>query len=80
MIGDLSRGWDGAWIGLRTRWRGLALPVFASPLLPGRSFAGIGGDEGRIVTGSALGFLRQPAGGAHPPPGPPGRCQLRRLG
>jgi len=55
MIGDLSRGALGAWIGLRTRWRGLALPVFASPLLPAALFAGIGGDE-RIVTGSALGF------------------------
>ena len=55
MIGDLSRGALGAWIGLRTRWRGLALPVFASPLLPAALFAGMGGDE-RIVTGSALGF------------------------
>ena len=55
MIGDLSRGALGAWIGLRTRWRGLALPVFASSLLPAALFAGIGGDE-RIVTGSALGF------------------------
>jgi hypothetical protein len=54
MIADISRGALGAWVGLRTRWRGLALPIFASPLLPAALFA-IGGDE-RAVAGSALGF------------------------
>ncbi len=45
----------GAWIGLRTRWRGLALPIFASPLLPAALFFAIDGSE-RGVTGAALGF------------------------
>lgn len=45
----------GGWIGLRARWRGLGLPVFASPLLPAGLIAAIGGDE-QIVLGSALGF------------------------
>lgn len=45
----------GAWIGLRTRWRGLALPIFASPLLPAALFYAIDGNE-RGVTGAALGF------------------------
>ncbi len=45
----------GAWVDVRTRWRGLALPVFTSPLLGAALFAAIGGDE-RIVAGSALGF------------------------
>jgi hypothetical protein len=45
----------GAWVGLRTRWRGLALPIFASPLLPAALLFAIDGNE-RAVTGSALGF------------------------
>jgi hypothetical protein len=45
----------GAWIGLRTRWRGLALPIFASPLLPAALLFAIDGNE-RGVTGAALGF------------------------
>ncbi|MCB4824743.1 hypothetical protein [Roseicella aerolata] len=45
----------GGWIGLRSRWRGYGLPIFASPLLPAGLIAAIGGDE-RIVLGSALGF------------------------
>jgi hypothetical protein len=45
----------GGWIGFRARWRGLGLPVFASPFLPAALFAAIGGDE-QIVLGSALGF------------------------
>ncbi|MBL6458045.1 hypothetical protein JMJ55_22165 [Belnapia sp. T6] len=45
----------GAWIGVRTRWRGLALPIFASPLLPAALVFAIDGQE-RSVTGAALGF------------------------
>ena len=45
----------GAWIGLRTRWRGLALPIFASPLLPAALFFAIDGNEQGVI-GSALGF------------------------
>jgi hypothetical protein len=45
----------GGWIGLRTRFRGYALPIFASPLLAAALFAALGGDN-RIVTGSLLGF------------------------
>ena len=51
MLRDLLDGW----IGLRARWRGYGLPVFASPFLPAALIAAIGGDE-RIVLGSALGF------------------------
>ena len=51
MLRDLLDGW----IGLRARWRGYGLPIFASPLLPAALIAAIGGDE-RIVLGSALGF------------------------
>ncbi|TDH64155.1 hypothetical protein E2C06_02050 [Dankookia rubra] len=51
MLRDLLDGW----IGLRARWRGYGLPVFASPLLPAGLIAAIGGDE-QIVLGSALGF------------------------
>ncbi|TCZ66856.1 hypothetical protein [Roseicella aquatilis] len=43
------------WIGLRARWRGYGLPIFASPLLPAGLIAAIGGDES-IVLGAALGF------------------------
>jgi hypothetical protein len=45
----------GAWIGVRTRWRGLALPIFASPLVPAALLFAIDGNE-RGVTGAALGF------------------------
>jgi hypothetical protein len=45
----------GGWIGLRARWRGYGLPIFASPLLLSGLIAAIGGDE-QIVLGSALGF------------------------
>ncbi|MBK1662476.1 hypothetical protein [Paracraurococcus ruber] len=45
----------GGWIGLRARWRGYGLPVFASPFLLSALIAAIGGDED-IVLGSALGF------------------------
>lgn len=45
----------GAWIGLRGRWRGYGLPIFASPLLLSGLFGALGG-ENRIVLGSALGF------------------------
>lgn len=45
----------GGWIGLRSRMRGLGLPVFAWPLLPAALVGAVGGDE-RIVLGSALGF------------------------
>ncbi|WP_431269646.1 hypothetical protein [Dankookia sp. P2] len=51
MLRDLLDGW----IGLRARWRGYGLPIFASPLLPAGLIAAIGGDE-KIVLGSALGF------------------------
>jgi hypothetical protein len=51
MLRDLLDGW----IGLRARWRGYGLPIFASPLLPAALIAAIGGDE-QIVLGSALGF------------------------
>jgi hypothetical protein len=51
MLRDLLDGW----IGLRARWRGYGLPIFASPLLPAALVAAIGGDE-QIVLGSALGF------------------------
>jgi hypothetical protein len=51
MLRDILDGW----IGLRARWRGYGLPIFASPLLPAALIAAIGGDE-RIVTGSLLGF------------------------
>lgn len=44
-----------SWIGLRARFRGYALPIFASPLLVAALFAAIGGNE-RIVGGSLLGF------------------------
>jgi hypothetical protein len=43
------------WIGLRARYRGYGLPIFASPLLPAALIAALGGDE-QIVLGSALGF------------------------
>ena len=43
------------WIGLRTRIRGLSLPLFASPLIPAALLGALGGDES-IVLGSALGF------------------------
>ncbi len=45
----------GGWIGLRSRMRGLGLPVFAWPLLPAALIGAVGGDE-RIVLGSAAGF------------------------
>jgi hypothetical protein len=45
----------GAWIGLRGRWRGYGLPIFASPLLLSALVAAIGGNN-RIVLGSCLGF------------------------
>lgn len=51
MLRDLLDGW----IGLRARWRGYGLPIFASPLLPAGLIAAIGGDE-QIVLGAALGF------------------------
>ena len=51
MLRDLLDGW----IGLRARWRGYGLPIFASPLLPAGLIAAIGGDE-QIVLGSVLGF------------------------
>lgn len=51
MLRDILDGW----IGLRARWRGYGLPIFASPLLPAGLIAAIGGDE-QIVLGSALGF------------------------
>ncbi|MFC7474894.1 hypothetical protein ACFQS7_11050 [Dankookia sp. GCM10030260] len=51
MLRDLLDGW----IGLRARWRGYGLPIFASPLLPAALVAAVGGDE-KIVLGSALGF------------------------
>lgn len=51
MLRDLLDGW----IGLRARWRGYGLPIFASPLLPAALVAAIGGDE-KIVLGAALGF------------------------
>lgn len=43
------------WLGLRARWRGLALPVFALPLLPAALFFALGGEE-RGVLGCLLGF------------------------
>jgi hypothetical protein len=45
----------GAWIGLRGRWRGYGLPIFASPLLLSALIGAIGGAD-RIVLGSCLGF------------------------
>jgi hypothetical protein len=45
----------GAWIGLRGRWRGYGLPIFASPLLLSALIGAIGGED-RIVLGSCLGF------------------------
>ncbi|MCO6416312.1 hypothetical protein JYK14_09045 [Siccirubricoccus sp. KC 17139] len=45
----------GAWIGLRGRWRGYGLPIFASPLLLSGLLGAIGGEE-KIALGSALGF------------------------
>lgn len=51
MFQDLLDGW----IGLRARWRGYGLPIFASPFLLSGLVAAIGGDEG-IVLGSVFGF------------------------
>ncbi len=51
MLDDFLRGW----VGLRARFRGIGLPVFASPLLPAALIAAIGGDD-RIVLGCGLGF------------------------
>ncbi|MDO9711534.1 hypothetical protein [Paracraurococcus lichenis] len=51
MFQDLLDGW----IGLRARWRGYGLPIFASPLVLAGLIAAIGGDE-QIVLGAALGF------------------------
>ncbi|WP_149537393.1 hypothetical protein [Siccirubricoccus phaeus] len=45
----------GAWIGLRGRWRGYGLPLYASPLLLAGLLGALGGEE-KIVLGSALGF------------------------
>ncbi|MBY0334028.1 MAG: hypothetical protein K2X49_25505, partial [Acetobacteraceae bacterium] len=44
-----------ALVALRTRLRGLGLPLYAWPLLPAAILAALGGDE-RIVLGSALGL------------------------
>ena len=55
MEAEVARGALGAWAGLRTRWRGLALPIFASPLLPSALLFAIGDDD-RAALGSVLGF------------------------
>ena len=55
MVAEVARGALGAWVGLRTRWRGLALPIFASPLLPSALLFAIGDDD-RAALGSVLGF------------------------
>ncbi|MDN3564072.1 hypothetical protein QWZ14_06730 [Paeniroseomonas aquatica] len=55
MVAEVARGALGAWVGLRTRWRGLALPVFASPLLPAALLFAIGDDD-RAALGAVLGF------------------------
>ena len=51
MVAEVARGALGAWVGLRTRWRGLALPIFASPLLPSALLFAIGDDD-RAALGS----------------------------
>lgn len=50
-----AEGLLGAWVGLRSRFRGIALPVFALPLLPTAVLAVVGGN-GRAALGSVLGL------------------------
>ncbi len=44
-----------SWIGLRARFRGLALPIFALPLVP-TALVGLVANEPRTVTGALIGI------------------------